>query len=66
LLSDISYSNSEDSSYDQLLNNPKQNSALIKKNSAGKIFNDLNTKKCAVNKIFLIIYISVFLNGSST
>jgi len=52
LLSDISYSHSEDSSYEQLLKNPKQNSALLKKHSTGNIFNNLNTKKCEVIKKF--------------
>ncbi|XP_060875414.1 rac GTPase-activating protein 1-like [Metopolophium dirhodum] len=51
LLSDISYSNSEDSSYDHLLKNPKQNSALIEKHSTGNIFNHLNTKKCAIKNV---------------
>ncbi|XP_060858295.1 rac GTPase-activating protein 1-like [Metopolophium dirhodum] len=51
-LSDISYSNSEDSSYEQLLENPKQNSALIKKHSASNVFNNLNNpKKCPIQNM---------------
>ncbi|CAI6358523.1 unnamed protein product [Macrosiphum euphorbiae] len=50
-LSDISYSSSEDSSYEQLLENPKQNSALIKKHSASYVFNNLNTKKCSIQNV---------------
>ncbi|KAL5236100.1 hypothetical protein ACI65C_003510 [Semiaphis heraclei] len=51
LLSDISYSHSEDSSYEQLLKNPKKNSALIKKHSTSNIFNNLNTKKCEIKNV---------------
>eukprot|EP00102_Acyrthosiphon_pisum_P024062 XP_016661272.1 PREDICTED: rac GTPase-activating protein 1-like isoform X2 [Acyrthosiphon pisum] len=50
-LSDIRYSNSEDSSYEQLLKNPKQNSTLIKKHSARNVFNNLNTKKCSIQNV---------------
>lgn len=49
LLSDISYSQSEDSSYEQLLK--KQNSALIKKHSTRNIRNNSNTKICEIKNV---------------
>uniref|UniRef100_A0A2H8TPW1 Rac GTPase-activating protein 1 n=1 Tax=Melanaphis sacchari TaxID=742174 RepID=A0A2H8TPW1_9HEMI len=50
LLSDLSYSHSEDSSCENLMN-PKYNSAPIKKCSTGNILNNLNTKNCEIMNV---------------
>ncbi|XP_060835117.1 rac GTPase-activating protein 1-like [Rhopalosiphum padi] len=51
LLSDLSYSHSEDSSYENVMKNPKHNSAPIKNCSTGNILNNLNTKKCEIMNV---------------
>lgn len=48
LLSDISYSHSEDSSYEDAIKGSKPIPVLIKKCSANNILKDLNTKTCEV------------------
>ncbi|CAH1725131.1 unnamed protein product [Aphis gossypii] len=51
LLSDLSYSHSEDSSYENVMKNPKHNSIPTKKCSTGNISNNLNTKKCEIMNV---------------
>jgi len=48
LLSDLSYSQSEDGSYDIVVEKSKPVYAQIKKRSASNIPDDLNTKRCEV------------------
>lgn len=48
LLSDLSYSQSEDGSYDIVVEKSKPVYAQIKKRSTSNIPDDLNTKRCEV------------------